>query len=101
MMRRAEIAQSDVRFTLEPLVKRERNVRLADARLACKHHYSPFLLRGVSPSAQQQFYLFFTPEQRRQLGLVHRLEATLHAARPEHLPNRYRLHPPFQHERAD
>src|SRR5207302_8496984 len=30
MMRRTKIAQCDVRFTLEPVVKRERNVRLAN-----------------------------------------------------------------------
>jgi hypothetical protein len=27
---------------------------------------------------------------------VHRREAALHAARPHHLPNRYRLRPTFQ-----
>src|SRR6266508_277039 len=101
MMRGAEIAQCDVRFTLEPLVKRERNVRLADTRLPRKHHHPAFLLRGVSPPTQQQLCLLFTPEQRRQLGLVHRLEAALHAARPQHLPNLERLRPAFQRERAE
>src|SRR5262249_36934610 len=100
MMRRAEITQCDVRLTLEPLAKRERNVRLADTWLPRKHHHSAFLLRRVSPPAQQQLDLLFTPEQRRQLGLVHRLEAALHAACPQHLPHLYRLRPAFQRERA-
>src|SRR5499433_252261 len=101
MMRRAEITQCDVRLTLEPLAKRERNVRLADTWLPRKEHHPTFTLRGVSPPAQQQLDLLFTPEQRRQLGLVHRLETALHAARPQHLPNRYRLRPALQRERAE
>src|SRR6266487_6937472 len=101
MMRRAEIAQCDVRLTLEPLAKRERNVRLADTWLPRKEHHPTFPLRGLSPPAQQQLNLLFTPEQRRQLGLVHRLEAARYAARPQHLPNLYWLRPAFQRERAE
>src|SRR5215469_4760510 len=101
MMRRAEITQCDVRLTLEPLAKRERNVRLADTWLPRQEHHPTFPLRGVSPPAQQQLDLLFTSEQRRQLGLVHRLEAALHAACPQHLPNLYRLRPSFQRERAE
>ncbi len=101
MMCRTEITQRDVRFTLEPLAKRKRDVRLADTRLPGKHHHSAFSLRGVPPSAQQQLYLLFAPEQRRQLGLVPRLEAALHAARPQHLPDRYPLRPAFQRDRAE
>src|SRR5215467_14557707 len=101
MMRRAEITQCDVRLTLEPLAKRERDVRLADTWLPRQEHHPTFPLRGVSPPAQQQLDLLFTPEQRGQLGLVHRLEAALHAACPQHLPNRYRLRPAFQRERAE
>src|SRR5262249_1588949 len=101
MMRRAEIAQCDVRFALELLFKRERNVRLADTRLPRKRHHSAFLLRRVSPPAPQQLDLLFPPEQRRQLGPVHRLEAAPHAARPQHLPNLYRLRPALQRDRAD
>src|SRR5262249_52178552 len=86
MMCRAEITQCDAWLALEPLFKRERNVRLADAWLTRQQHYPTFSLRGVSPSAQQQLDLLFTPEQRRQLGLVHRLEPALHAARPPHPP---------------
>src|SRR6266581_3147052 len=81
VMRRAEIAQRDVRFTPEPLVERQCYMRFADPRLPRKHHDSAFLLRGASPPAQQQLYLFFTPKQRRQPGRVHRLESALHAAR--------------------
>jgi hypothetical protein len=60
-----------------------------------------FLLRGMLPAAQEQLYLLFTPEQRRQLLLMHRLEAAAHAAWPQHLPNRYRLRPAFQRDRTE
>src|SRR5947207_6600457 len=101
MMRRTEIPHCDVRFALEPLFKRERNVRLADTRLPRKHYHSAFLVRRVVPPAQQQLYLLFTPEQWRQLSLVHRLEPALHAARSQHLPNRHRLRPALERDRAD
>src|SRR5215813_6834763 len=90
-----------MRLALEALVKCERNVRLADTWLPCKEHHPAFTLRGVSPAAQQQLDLLFTPKQRRQLGLVHRLESARHVARPQHLPNLYRLGPSFQRERAE
>src|SRR5262249_12054055 len=101
MMRRAEIPQCDVRLALEPLFKRERDVRLAYTRLARKHGDSTFALRSVSPPAQQQLDLLFTPEQRGQLRLVHRLEAARHAGGSQHLPNRYWLRPAFQRDRAE
>src|SRR5262245_49022798 len=101
MMGRTEIAQRDVRLILDPLAQRERNVRLADPWLTRQEHHPTFTLRGVSPPAQQQLDLLFTPEQRRQLGLVHRLEAALHAARSQHLPNLYRLRPALQRDRAE
>src|SRR5262249_57449049 len=88
-------------FTLEPLVKRERNMRLADTRLPGEHHHPAFALRDLFPPSQQELYLLFASEQRRQLGLVHCFEAALHATRPQHLRNRYRLRPTFQRERAE
>src|SRR5262249_61355172 len=93
MVRRAEIAQRGVWFSLELLVKRPCNVRLADTRLSHKHHYSAFLLCGVSPPAEQQIYLFFTPEQRRELGLVHFLETAFPRAHPPPPPHRHPLPP--------
>src|SRR6266545_7894906 len=90
MMRRTKITQCDVRFTLKPIVKRQRNVRLANTRLPRKHHHSAFALRDMSPPGQQQLDFLFTPKQRRQLGLVHRLEAARHAARSQQLPSRHR-----------
>ena len=51
MMCRTEIAQRDVRLALEPLAKRERDVRLADAWLPRKEHHPTFTLRGESPPA--------------------------------------------------
>src|SRR5262245_59447698 len=90
-----------MRFTLELLVKRECNVRLANPRLPCKYYHAAALLHGLSPLAQQRLYLFSTPEQRRHAALMHRLEATLHAAAPQHLPNRHRLRPAFHRARAE
>jgi len=40
-----------VGFTLEPLFKRERNVRFADTRLPGKHYNAAFALRSIMPSA--------------------------------------------------
>ena len=51
VMRRAEIAQRDVRFAPQPFVERERDVRLADARFARQHHHATFPLRGMPPPA--------------------------------------------------
>src|SRR5262249_3785854 len=101
MMRRAEIAQCDVRLALEPLAQRQRNVRLADTWLPHKHAHSTVALRTVSPPAQQQLDLLFPAEQRRQLGLVHRLEPALNAARPKHLPNLHRPRPTFQRQTTE
>jgi hypothetical protein len=42
-----------MRFALQPLFKRERNVRLADTRFPRKHHHSAFFLRRVLPPPQQ------------------------------------------------
>jgi hypothetical protein len=89
-----------VRLALQLLAERQRDVRLADPRLARQHDHSTFALRGVSPTPQQQLAFLVTPEQLRQLGLVHRLEAARHAARPQHLPNGYRLGPAFERNGA-
>src|SRR6516225_8787674 len=100
-MWRAEIAKRSVWLALELLLKRKRNVRFADARLAGKQHHATFSLRGVPPPAQQQLYFLFTTNQRRQLGLVHRLETALHVSCANHLPNRYHLGPAFQCNRTE
>ena len=101
VMRRAEVAQRDVRFGLEPLLKRQRNVRLADTRLSGQHHHAAFALPGVLPAAQQQLDFLVTPEQRRQSGFVLRFKAALHFARPQDLPGRYRFRPAFERDRAE
>src|SRR5262245_14842424 len=101
MMRRAKIAQCDVCFIPKSLIKRHRNMRLSDTWLPRKQDRSALLLRGQSPSPDEQIYLLFTPEQRRQLGTMLCFEAALYATRPHHLPDRYWLHPPFQCEGAD
>src|SRR5262245_41938618 len=67
MVRRAEIAQCDVRFTVQPLIKCARNVRLADTRLPGQQHNPALSQSGKSPPAQQQLYLLFASVQRRRL----------------------------------
>src|SRR5262245_13091184 len=100
-MRRAEITQCDVRFTVQPLIKRTRNVRLANTCLASQHHHTALTQGGVTPPPQQQLDLLFSSVQRRQFASVHYLRAALHTARPHYLPNRHRLHPTFQRTGAE
>src|SRR5262249_27236830 len=54
VMRRAVVAQPDMWFGLQPLLKRKRNVRLADARLSGQHHDTTFALRGFVPATQRK-----------------------------------------------
>src|SRR5262245_2062770 len=76
-------------------------MRLADTWLPRKQDRSALLLRGQSPSADQQIYLLFTSEQRRQLGTMLCFEAALYAARSHDLPDRYWFRPPFEREGVD
>src|SRR5262245_34325245 len=52
MVGRAEISQCNVRLTVQPLIKRARNVRLADTRLPGQHHNPALSQSDMSPPAQ-------------------------------------------------
>src|SRR5262249_59847656 len=65
----------DMWFGLQPLLKRKRNVRLADARLSGQHHGTTFALRGIAPAAREHLDFVVAPEQRRQSGGVLRFKA--------------------------
>src|SRR6202011_1950695 len=62
VVRRAEMAHRDVWFGLEPLFKRQGNVRLTDTRLSGEHHHAAFALRGMLPATQQQLDLLAAPD---------------------------------------
>ena len=80
------MAQRDVWFGLEPLFKRQGNVRLTDTRLSSEHHHAAFTTLGMLPSTQQQLELLVTPDERCQSGLVLRLEAAFHSGCSQDLP---------------
>ena len=86
---------------MEPLVKRQGNVRLADTRLAGEHHRATFATPGVMPATQQHLDFLVTPNWRRQSGLVLCLETAFHFGRPQNLPGWYWLRPSFKCDRAE
>ena len=55
------MAQRDVGFGLEPLFKRQGNVRLTDTRLSGEHHHAALTMLGMLPSTKQQLDLLVTP----------------------------------------
>src|SRR5258708_6812154 len=71
---RAELAQRDVWFGLDPLFKRQSNVRLTDTRLSSQQHNAAFAPRRILPATQQQLDLLVTPHYRFQSALVLRLQ---------------------------
>ena len=101
VMRRAVVAQPDMWFGLQPLLKRKRNVRLADARLSGQHHDTTFALRGIAPAAREHLDFVVAPEQRRQSGGVLRFKAACHFARAHDLPSRRRFGPAFERDWAE
>ncbi len=101
VMRRAVMAQPDMWFGLQPLLKRKRNVRLADARLSGQHHDTTFALRGIAPAAREHVDFLVAPEQRRQPSGVLRFKAAYSFARAHDLPSRRWFGPAFERERAE
>ena len=100
-MRRAELAHRDVRFGLEPLVKRQGNVRLTDTGLSGEHHRATFATPGVLPATQQHLDFLVTPNWRRQSGFVLCLETAFHFGCSQDLPGWYWLRPSFKRDRAE
>jgi hypothetical protein len=101
VMRRTVLAHRDVRFVLEPRVKRERNVRLADTGLAGEHHRATLAKPGLMPAPQQHLDFLVAPDRRRQPGLVLRFETAFHFGRRQHLPGWYRLRPSLEHDGSE
>src|SRR4051812_24300907 len=102
-MRRTELAHRNVRFGLglEPFVKRQSNVRLADTGLSGEHHRTTFATAGVLPATQQHLDFLVTTYGRRQSGFVLCLETAFHFGRSQDLPGRYWLRPSFKHDRTE
>src|SRR5215468_3150647 len=75
MMRRAEVAQPEVRLAGQPLQQRAGQSRFADASLTDQQHHPAFALLGLTPAAAQQLELLLAPDQRGQRDLVLRLKS--------------------------
>ena len=65
VVRRAEVAQANVRLARDPLLQRSGETRLADARLARKQNNLTLAALGSLPAPEQQFDLLLAPDQRR------------------------------------
>jgi len=72
MLRRAEVAQSRVRFDRKRLHERGGEPGFADPGLAGKQHHMAFACLGSRPASQQQFKLFFSSDEGSQAAGVHR-----------------------------
>ena len=80
VMRRTKITQPRVRLGLQTFLKRQSDVRLADAGFAGQENDAAVALRGLPPAARQQLDLFVPAEQWRQADPVLRLEPAFHRA---------------------
>jgi hypothetical protein len=80
VMRRTKIAQPRVRLGLQTFLKRQRDVRLADAGFAGQENDAAVALGRLPPAARQQLDLFVPAEQRRQADPMLRLEPAFHRA---------------------
>ena len=100
MVGRAEIAQASMRLGSDLLGKRDREPRLADARLAGEEHYAPLAGLRLPPAAQQQIEFLATPNERR-LPRAQCLEAAQHSALANDPPRRLRLGKPGKRLRAE
>src|SRR6516162_7938502 len=81
---RAEITQPRVWFGPKALHERGGKSGFADPGLTGQQHHLAFASFGSRPASQQQFKLFFSPDQFSHSARVHRLEAALDRTCPEH-----------------
>ena len=91
MVRRAEIAQPDVRFGRDPLGQRLGEAGLAHARLGGNQHHPSAAGLRLRPAAEQQIHLLVAADQRRGAGtqrleLAERAVLSTTLARPAPLP---------------
>src|SRR6516165_2062900 len=96
MMRRAEVAQPEVRLAGQPLQKCAGQSRLADTGLANQQQDPAFALLGLTPAAAQQLKFFLAPDQRGQGDLVLRLKPAFDRALGQHLPSSDMFVKPFE-----
>src|SRR5215831_8587584 len=96
MMRRAEVAQPEMRLGGQPLQERAGQSRLADAGLTDQQHDPAFALLGLPPAAAQQLEFLLAPDQRGEGDLVLRLEPAFDRALGQHLPSAERLVKAFE-----
>ena len=75
-----------MRLSGHALLERSDQAGLADAGLAGDEHHLSFALLCLPPAAQQQVELVLAPDQRREGGRVHGLEAALNHGLAQHLP---------------
>src|SRR3954471_25055277 len=85
MVRRAEIAQPEVRLGSNPRDQRLGETGLAHPWLSRDQHHLAVAGLRLRPAAQQQLDLFLAPNQRRQTR-AQRLELTERAVLRDHLP---------------
>ncbi|MGY3407267.1 hypothetical protein ACVWZV_003380 [Bradyrhizobium sp. GM5.1] len=69
-------------FLANPFDNRRRETRLADAWLAGNQHHLAVTGLRIGPTAEQQFDLLVTANERRKGRRVERLEPTLDCTRP-------------------
>jgi hypothetical protein len=77
MMRRAEMAEDEVRLACEPFPQRTQQPGFADAGLARKQDHLAIALPGRCPALHQHRELMRAPDQRRDLATTQRLETAL------------------------
>ena len=75
-----------VRLRGDAFQQRRREPRFTDPRLAGKQDDLAFAGLGPRPAPQQQFELFFPPDERGKAARVQRLEAALRGTRPQRCP---------------
>ena len=100
MVRRAEIAQPNVRFSGDPLSQRLRKAGLAHARFSGNQHHPSVPGLRLRPAAEQQFHLLVAADQRCGAG-TQRLELADRAVFRHDVPGRHRHGQTFEFDRAE
>src|SRR6516165_3721748 len=91
MIRRTEVAQTDMLLAAQSLHDRSDGARFANTRLAGDQHDLAVSSLRARPSAQQQVDFLIAADQRAHHRFVQRVEPAGDGARTQHLPYRHRL----------
>ena len=100
MMRRAEIAQPNMRFVSDPLGQRLGEARFPHTRFGGNQHHPAAAGLRLRPAAQQQFHLLVAADQRRGAG-AQCLELAERAVFRQHLPCWHCRRQAFEFDRAE